>query len=105
MRNNGSSAAIFQHDNENATSVQGYEAPGSYRRVFNYTTTMESIIAIINQSKSCMQHTAAKCNGRLRVDRRKRSETDQWIRVDGKHSVRLQNVNVYVWTGPKISVI
>ena len=37
---------------------------------------------------------------RLRVDRRKRSETDQWIRVDGKHSMRLQNVNVYVWTGP-----
>ena len=38
---------------------------------------------------------------RLRVDRRKRSETDQWIRVDGKHSMRLQNVNVYVWTGPE----
>ena len=39
---------------------------------------------------------------RLRVDRRKRSETDQWIRVDGKHSMRLQNVNVYVWTEPKL---
>ena len=23
--------------------------------------------------------------------------------MDGKHSMRLQNVNVYVWTGPKTS--
>ena len=23
--------------------------------------------------------------------------------MDGKHSMRLQNVNVYVWTGPKIT--
>ena len=34
------------------------------------------------------------------MDRQKRSETDQWISVDGKRSMRLQNVNAYVWTGP-----
>ena len=39
---------------------------------------------------------------RLRVDRLKRSIKDEWISVDGKHPMRLQNVNVYVWTGPKI---
>ena len=37
---------------------------------------------------------------RLRVDRLKRSINDEWISVDGKHPTRLQNVNVYVWTGP-----
>ena len=37
---------------------------------------------------------------RLRVDRLKRSINDEWINVDGKNPMRLQNVNVYVWTGP-----
>ena len=25
--------------------------------------------------------------------------------MDGKHSMRLQNVNVYVWTGPEAPVV
>ena len=37
---------------------------------------------------------------RLRVDRVKRSINDEWISVDGKHPMCLQNVNVYVWMGP-----
>ena len=37
---------------------------------------------------------------RLLVDRLKRSINDLWISVDRKHSMRLQNVNVYMWTGP-----
>ena len=39
---------------------------------------------------------------RLLVDRLKRSINDKWISLDGKHSMRLQYVNVYVWTGPKL---
>ena len=38
---------------------------------------------------------------RSNVDRLKRSINDEWMSVDGKHPMPLQNVNVYVWTGPK----
>ncbi len=61
LHNKTSSVAVFHHDNENATIVQGYNHPGSYRRVFNYSIPLESIIAVLNQSKSCFQLTKAKC--------------------------------------------
>ena len=36
-----------------------------------------------------------------RLNGQKRFINDKWISVEGKHSIRLQNVDVYVWTGPK----
>ncbi len=53
--------AVFHHDNEIETTVQGYGAPGSYRVVFNYSIPLDFIIAVINQSKSCSQFTKADC--------------------------------------------
>ncbi len=61
LDDNGSSVAVLRHDNENATLSPGFEARGSYRRVFNYNLPLESIIAVINQLSHCRQFTKAKC--------------------------------------------
>ena len=62
LDNTGESVAVFHHDNENATLVDGYEAPGSYKRKFHYDMDMETIIMTINKSSSCQQHTKGKCH-------------------------------------------
>jgi len=59
--NTGESVAVFHHDNENATLVNGYEDKGSYKREFHYGMEMETIITIINKSSSCKQYSKAKC--------------------------------------------
>ncbi len=58
---NNDTVAVFHHDKEGVTLVNGYENPGSYERKFNYVIAMETIIMIINQSSSCKQYTRAKC--------------------------------------------
>ncbi|MCP4800859.1 MAG: hypothetical protein GY893_13020 [bacterium] len=58
---NNNSVAVFLHDNTKTTLVKGYDPPGSYRRVFNYSTPLESMIAVINQSTKCKQFTKAEC--------------------------------------------
>ncbi len=73
------SVAVFHHDNENATLVEGYEAPGSYRVVFNYSIPLESIIAVINQSNNCKQFTRAKCYHSLFIDVKQNNVTFTWL--------------------------
>ncbi len=61
LDNTGESVAVFHHNNENATLVDGYEDPGSYKRKFHYDMDNETIIMIINKSSSCKQHTKIRC--------------------------------------------
>ncbi len=63
MRDNGRSVAVFHHDNENTTLVNGSEAEGSYKRSFGYNISLGSIISVINKSRECEQYRVAKCYG------------------------------------------
>ncbi len=57
----GRSFVVFHHDNESTILVNGYEAAGSYNHTLRYDMEMQAIIAIINKSSSCKQHTDLSC--------------------------------------------
>ncbi len=63
------SFAVFHHDSEAKTYVNGYEALGSYQRKIRYHKDMNSIIKIVNQSSQCQQYTKLDCYaaGRLNI--------------------------------------
>ena len=47
--------------NFNRKQVNGYEAPGSYRRKINYDVNMEQLAAIIKKSQRCEQFIKYEC--------------------------------------------
>ncbi len=58
---NGTSFAVVHHNNENETSVKGYEPNASYKYNITYSLDMSIIIALINKSVHCQQYTKAIC--------------------------------------------
>ena len=60
---NGVGVTEIGHDSESRTLVKGYEASGSYKRTIKYKISVEQIVAIMNESKSCEQFIKFKCYG------------------------------------------
>ena len=60
---NGVGVTVIGHDSESKTLVNGYESPGSYKRMIKYDISMEQIVAIIKQSKNCEQYIRYNCFG------------------------------------------
>ena len=58
---NGVGVTVIGHDSESRTVVDGYEAPGSYKRKIKYDISMEQIVAIVKQSKNCEQFIKYEC--------------------------------------------
>ena len=58
---NGVGVTVIGHNSESETVVKGYETPGSYKRQVRYNLTMNEILAVINESKSCEQFISYKC--------------------------------------------
>ena len=58
---NGVGVTVIRHDSESETLVNGSEGPGSYKRPVQYDLTMQQIVAVINESKSCEQFISYKC--------------------------------------------
>jgi hypothetical protein len=59
---NGTGVIVIGHDSESRTKVDNYEDPGSYSRKIRYITTMQQIVAVINQSKNCEQFIMYECS-------------------------------------------
>jgi hypothetical protein len=58
---NGVGVTVIGHDSGSRTLVNGYEAPGSYKRKIKYDISMEQIVAIMKQSKNCEQFIKYEC--------------------------------------------
>ncbi|XP_028414790.1 contactin-associated protein like 5-3-like [Dendronephthya gigantea] len=58
---NGVGVTEIGHDSESKILVDGYEAPGSYKRKIKYNIFMQQIIAVIDQSKNCEQFIKYEC--------------------------------------------
>ena len=58
---NGVGVTVIGHDSESETLVNGYEAGQSYKRLIQYDVSMQQIVAVINESKSCEQFISYKC--------------------------------------------
>jgi hypothetical protein len=58
---NGVGVTVIGHDSGSRTLVNGYEAPGSYKRKIEYDISMEQIFAIMKQSTYCEQFIKYEC--------------------------------------------
>lgn len=62
----GKTQTIIHHMNEDPTSVDGYEAPGSFVQIINYDGDFPQMEAVINRSIDCRQFIKYECkNSRL----------------------------------------
>ena len=76
---NGSGVTEIGHDSESRTLVSGHDSPGSYKRKIKYNISMEQIVAIINQSKSCEQFIKYECYHSMLL----RSSDGWWVSRQG----------------------
>ena len=63
---------VIGHNSESRTGLNGgiggsgeYEGSGSYKRDIVYDTTMEQIVAVMNQCRYCEQFIKYECHGSL----------------------------------------
>ena len=57
---------ILHHSSEGATTVRGYQEPGSYIRDIKYDANFEQIVILVNRSYTCKQQLRYEChNARL----------------------------------------
>ena len=80
MAKNGIGVAVIGHDSENRTKVSGYEPPGSYQKNITYDLSLESIVAIINNSKHCEQFIKYECHYNYLLSR----SYGWWVSRQGK---------------------
>lgn len=63
---NGKIATVLQHSNQQTTSVDGFQEPGSFRQDIQYDANDDQIEALVNRSSSCRQHIQYACkNSRM----------------------------------------
>ncbi|XP_017770023.1 PREDICTED: neurexin-4 isoform X1 [Nicrophorus vespilloides] len=62
----GKIATVLQHSNQQITSVDGFQEPGSFRQDIQYDANNDQIEALLNRSVSCRQYIEYSCkNSRL----------------------------------------
>lgn len=62
----GRVATVLQHSNQQTTSVDGFQEPGSFQQDIHYDADEDQIEALINRSSTCRQHIQYACrNSRL----------------------------------------
>nr|CAI5863793.1 unnamed protein product [Callosobruchus analis] len=57
----GKIATVVHHANEQTTSVDGFQEPGSFVQDIRYEANEDQIIALINRSSTCRQHLEYAC--------------------------------------------
>lgn len=57
----GQVLTILHHSNEQLTSVDGFEEPGSYVKDIHYDADLDQITAFINRSETCRQRITYYC--------------------------------------------
>ena len=62
---NGLAGTHVNHDSEERTYVNGYEAPFSYSKTVRYNMTMGQITALMDLSGKCEQFISYECRGSL----------------------------------------
>ncbi|XP_049821647.1 neurexin-4 isoform X1 [Aethina tumida] len=62
----GRVATVLHHSNQETTSVDGFQEPGSFQQDIHYEADDDQIAALINRSTTCKQHIQYACkNARL----------------------------------------
>eukprot|EP00795_Rhopilema_esculentum_P007006 gene7006-12630_t len=67
IRTEGKVYAAFSHDSEALIKVDGFENPGSYKRVITYKANLQDIKNFVDSSLACKQFTRIDCHN-MRLD-------------------------------------
>ncbi|KAJ3619660.1 hypothetical protein MTP99_005324 [Tenebrio molitor] len=59
----GRVTTVLHHSNQETTSVDGFQEPGSFHQDIHYEGDDDQITALINRSSTCRQHLQYACRG------------------------------------------